>query len=77
MFELFFQSLSEKIDFTDDEIAIIKTYLTPKKLRKKQYLLHEGDVCKFIAFVEKGAMRSYSVEGTSFNPVEGNLAIEH
>ena len=34
----------------------------PKKLRKKQYLLPEEDVCRFIAFVEKGALRSYSID---------------
>jgi CRP-like cAMP-binding protein len=34
----------------------------PKKLRRKQYLLQEGDVCKAIAFVEKGALRSYCVD---------------
>ncbi|RYY20805.1 MAG: Crp/Fnr family transcriptional regulator, partial [Sphingobacteriaceae bacterium] len=28
----------------------------------KQYLLQEGDVCKYIAFVTKGALRSYTVE---------------
>src|SRR5215203_2184609 len=61
MYELFFQQLNEKITFTGDEQAIIKTYLTPKKLRKKQYLLQEGDVCKVIAFVEKGALREYSI----------------
>src|SRR6476661_7822995 len=41
---------------------IIKAYLTPKKLRKKQYLLQEEDVCKVIAFVEKGALRAYTVD---------------
>src|SRR6187551_1012453 len=61
MYELFFKKLSEKIAFTQDEQTIIKTYLTPKKLRKKQYLLQEGDVCKVIAFVEKGALRAYSI----------------
>ena len=36
--------------------------MTPKKLRKKQYLLQDGDVCKTIAFVEKGLLREYLVE---------------
>lgn len=45
-----------------EEQDLIKKYLTPKKLRKKQYLLQEGDVCKFIAFVEKGALRQYSLD---------------
>jgi CRP-like cAMP-binding protein len=62
MYEIFFQTLRNKVPFTDQELDIIKTYLKPKKLRKKQYLLQEGDVCKFIAFVEKGALRSYTVD---------------
>jgi CRP-like cAMP-binding protein len=62
MYELFFKSLNEKISLTDEEHDIIKSYLTPKKLRKKQYLLQAGDVCKTIAFVEKGALRAYSTD---------------
>ena len=62
MYEIFFQTLRSKAPFSDEELAIIKTYLTTKRLRKKQYLLQEGDVCKFIAFVEKGALRSYSID---------------
>ncbi len=62
MYELFFQSFNEKVSLTPEERELIKNYLTPKKLRKKQYLLQEGDVCKIIAFVEKGSLRAYSVE---------------
>jgi len=61
MYELFFRKFNEKVSLTSDEEEKIKTYLTPKKLRKKQYLLQEGDVCRSIAFVEKGALREYSV----------------
>jgi len=62
MYELFFKSLNEKIALTSEEEEIIKSYLTPKKLRKKQYLLQAGDVCKTIAFVEKGTLRAYSTD---------------
>ena len=62
MYDLFFQKLNEKLSFTEEELAIIKNYLTPRKLRKKQYLLQEGDVCKTIAFVVKGALREYNVD---------------
>ncbi len=61
MYELFFKKLNEKLTFTQEEQELIKTYLTPKKIRKRQYLLQEGDVCKIIAFVEKGALRAYSI----------------
>lgn len=62
MYEVFFQSLRSKVPFTDDELEQIRPYLTPKKLRKKQYLLQEGDVCKYACFVERGALRSYVVD---------------
>lgn len=62
MYELFLQKFNEKVPLTQEEETLIKTYLTPKKLRKKQYLLQEGDVCKTFAFIEKGALKAYSVD---------------
>jgi CRP-like cAMP-binding protein len=61
MYEVFFQKFNEKVALTAEEQTLFKTYLTPKKLRKKQYLLQEEDVCKVIAFVERGALRAYTV----------------
>jgi CRP-like cAMP-binding protein len=46
---------------SDEETLIIETF-QPKKLRKKQYFLQEGDVCKHVGFVVKGALRQYSVD---------------
>ena len=62
MYEILEKKLSEKITLTDEEFNLAKTFFIPKKLRKKQYLLQEGDVCKYLAFVEKGILRSYSVD---------------
>lgn len=65
MYELFFRSFTEKQIMLDpEELELIKNYLTPKKLRRKQYLLQEGDVCKTIAFVEKGSLRAYSIHAS-------------
>ena len=44
------------------EKEIIAECFVPKKLRKHQYFLQEGDVCKASAFIVKGAMRQYSVD---------------
>lgn len=62
MYQVFFESFNKKVELTRDEELHLAKYLTPKKLRKKQYLLQEGDPCKYIAFVEKGALRSYSMD---------------
>jgi len=62
MYKLFFQNFNKKVSLTPEEEALITIHLTPKKLRKKQYLLQEGDICKVIAFIQKGALKSYSVD---------------
>ena len=62
MYELLFQKLDEKIKLTEEEKQLCKTFFIPKKLRKRQYLLQEGDVCKYVAFAEKGILRSYTID---------------
>lgn len=53
---------------TDTEFEIVMNAFTFKRLRRKQYLLQEGDVCKYYGFILKGAMRQYSVDfkGTEY-----------
>ncbi|PXY40433.1 cyclic nucleotide-binding protein [Flavobacterium cheongpyeongense] len=47
---------------TKEEESLIVATFQPKKFRKKQYFLQEGDVCKYAGFIVKGAMRQYSVD---------------
>jgi CRP-like cAMP-binding protein len=46
---------------TGGEIDLIQRVFTPKKFRRRQYFLQEGEVNKFKAFIVKGAMRKYRV----------------
>jgi CRP-like cAMP-binding protein len=62
MFDLLQEKIAEKVVLTDDELAYCKTVFIPKKLRKRQYLLQEGDACKYQAFVVKGILRSYTID---------------
>src|SRR5439155_3114917 len=47
---------------SEGEVELIKSTFVPKRFRKRQYLLQEGEVCKHFAFIVKGAMRQYSVD---------------
>jgi CRP-like cAMP-binding protein len=62
MFELLFQKFDEKVALSSEEKALCKTFFQSKKLRRKQYLLQEGDPCKYVSFVEKGILRSYTID---------------
>jgi len=45
-----------------DEKQTITTHFKPKKIRKRQYFLQEGDVCKYAGFIVKGAAKTYTVD---------------
>jgi|JI8StandDraft_1071087.scaffolds.fasta_scaffold52458_2 CRP-like cAMP-binding protein len=62
MFEVFFSQVKDKVLLSEAEQKLVKTFFSPKKIRKKQYLLQEGNICRHLAFVEKGLLRSYSVD---------------
>lgn len=62
MYELFFEDFCRKADLTPAEQDAVKRYLTPKKLRRKQYFLQAGDICRSVAFIEKGTLRAYTVD---------------
>src|ERR1700749_5046200 len=51
-----------KTPLSGNEIDLIQTVVTPRKLRKRQYFLQEGEVCRLTAFIVKGAMRKYRVD---------------
>ena len=69
MFDLLFQHLDEKIKLTEQEKELCPSFFIPKKLRKKQYLLQQGDVAKYVAFVEKGLLRSYKVDEKGYEHI--------
>ena len=62
MFEVLFSKIEEKIKLSDFEKDICKSLFSPKKLRRRQYILQQDDICKNLIFVEKGILRSYSVD---------------
>jgi CRP-like cAMP-binding protein len=63
-YEVFFdyiQKLSGKV-LSEDEKLVFKEQLKPRKLRKRQYFLQEGDVCKYTGFIVKGSARTFVVD---------------
>jgi CRP-like cAMP-binding protein len=62
MYEQLNASIKQKVSLSDAEFESIKHFFIPKKIRKRQYLLNAGDVSYHISFVEKGLLRSFSIE---------------
>jgi CRP-like cAMP-binding protein len=63
MFDLLRAHILNRINLTEEELTRMTTFFIPKKLRKKHFLLQQGDVCGYLAFVVNGCLRSYSIDG--------------
>ena len=61
---------------SEQEFELIKNYFIRKKLRKKQYFLQEGDICKYFGFILSGAMRQYTVDDKGAEHIV-QLAVEN
>ncbi|NIJ54323.1 Crp/Fnr family transcriptional regulator [Dyadobacter arcticus] len=50
--------------FSSQDLALFDSLLQFKKFPKKTFLLLEGEVCKFEAYLLKGCIRTYYIDGT-------------
>jgi CRP-like cAMP-binding protein len=62
MYKQLAKSIGDRVSITEAEFELCKTFFIPKKIRKKQTLLLEGDVCTYNAFIEKGVLRSFRTD---------------
>ena len=62
MYEKLIECIREKVELDENDIEILKPLFISRKLRKRQYVLNAGDVCQYITFVDKGMLRSFTVD---------------
>ncbi|MES1224306.1 MAG: cyclic nucleotide-binding domain-containing protein, partial [Bacteroidota bacterium] len=62
MHDLVLKNISRYIQLTKEETDYFISLLKEKKIRRKQYLLQEGDVCHYEYFVTKGCLRTYQLD---------------
>ncbi|MES2555898.1 MAG: Crp/Fnr family transcriptional regulator [Bacteroidota bacterium] len=47
--------------FTQDELALFNSLLEVRKVKKKTFLLQQGEICDFEAYINKGCIRNYFI----------------
>jgi CRP-like cAMP-binding protein len=62
MFETILANVSRFVTLSDEEKKIFLSILQPKKLRKRQYLVQAGELCRYECFVSKGCLRQYYID---------------
>ena len=62
MYDLLRTHIQKRVELTDEEFELAKTFFIPKKFRRGQFLLYAGEICKYVAFVEQGCLRQYYID---------------
>ncbi|HWV73655.1 MAG TPA: Crp/Fnr family transcriptional regulator [Pseudosphingobacterium sp.] len=62
MFDVLFTHIQDKVKLTDEEKQRISSFFTFKKVRRRQYILQENDICRNLSFVKKGLLKSYRLD---------------
>ena len=62
MKELLRSQIEKIVSLTDEEFAFVFSHFQPRKFKKRQIVIHEGDYVSFDLFVAKGLMKVSRVD---------------
>lgn len=62
MFENLVRHIQKFVALNEEEQIVLRSYLKFESIKKKQYLLQEGQVCHANWFIAKGCLRSYTLK---------------
>ncbi len=69
MFDRFDKYMLDIAPFTSQELNTMHSFLQRQTVNKKEFLLMQGEVCRFEAFIVKGCLKKYYIDE------EGNESI--
>ena len=69
MTNLLRQNIAKHISLSEKETETFCNLFQPKLVKRKSFLLREGEVCKFEGFVTKGLFRVYHIDQNGFEQI--------
>ena len=69
MTELLTKNILNHITLSKKELESFCSLFNQKEVRKKHFLMQEGEICKFEGFVTKGLFRVYHIDSNGFEQV--------
>jgi len=57
----FIAHIRRYVELSEQDVETIESYVYPLELKKREFLVMEGQVCKYNYFVEKGCLRMFYV----------------
>ena len=67
--DLILKNISRHIRLDKTETEFFISLLQQKKLKRKEFLLREGEICKTENFIIKGCLRTYTIDDNGFEHI--------
>lgn len=67
--DLILRNISRHIQLDQSETDFFISLLHTKKLKRKEFLVKQGDICKTENFIVKGCMRTYTIDENGFEHI--------
>jgi CRP-like cAMP-binding protein len=66
---LFLENMRRHIKLTEEEEAVVLSKLRPGNLKRKEFLLKQGQVARDLAFVVDGCLRAFALDDNGFEHI--------
>jgi len=78
MYSLLAQYILQRVPTDEADLSAICAYFQPQQVKRKAFLLREGEVCRHYYFINKGCIRLFNInsageEGTRYFAFEGSF----
>jgi len=67
--DLLLKNIGRHIQLDNEEIDFFISILQHKKLKRKEFLLRPGEICRTENFIAKGCLRAYTVDENGFEHI--------
>jgi len=68
-FNLLLSNISRHISLSPEEIAFFSSLLKSKLVKNGEFLLREGNICKYESFVVRGCLKTYYLDENGFEHI--------
>lgn len=62
IYDLLIENINKNVQFSKEELDEFCKYFHPKSIKKKEFVLKQGEVCKFEGFVLEGCFRVFTLD---------------
>ncbi|PIF44839.1 CRP-like cAMP-binding protein [Chryseobacterium sp. 52] len=75
--ETLIKNISQHVRLTPEEISLFKNFWTEKTLEKGEFLLRNGEICRYDSYIVSGVLKAFCINSENGNEEILFLAIDH